>query len=294
MEGQHTRSSIASLAVCHRNDTNDSYTLAPAISMLHACRFDSCVDEHTIAHSSGDAGGVMDRVVSQLLAELDGIDDGLDEQPSTSSSPHDVIDADENSKLIFIIGATNRPDLIDQALLRPGRFDKLLFVGPKASHGAMARSSRSNRDRTPSSNADEIDDGEGDGDDEKLLVLKALTRKFVLHDDVDLSSVARAVPISCTGADLYAVCSTAWLNAAKMRIGRGDADAASPVVVCATDFSEALRDFQPSLTMVRKAITSPSSINLPRIVPFAVAALQSLPFVTDAPSSALTRVRVLP
>ena len=96
MEGQHTRSSIASLAVCHRNDTNDSYTLAPAISMLHACRFDSCVDEHTIAHSSGDAGGVMDRVVSQLLAELDGIDDGLDEQPSTSSSPHDVIDADEN------------------------------------------------------------------------------------------------------------------------------------------------------------------------------------------------------
>lgn len=59
--------------------------------------------------ASGDSGGVMDRVVSQLLAEMD----GLDQQSS-----------------IFIIAATNRPDLIDQALLRPGRFDKLLYVGP--------------------------------------------------------------------------------------------------------------------------------------------------------------------
>lgn len=57
---------------------------------------------------SGDSGGVMDRVVSQLLAEMDGLN--------------------ENAK-VFIIGATNRPDLIDPALLRPGRFDKLLYVG---------------------------------------------------------------------------------------------------------------------------------------------------------------------
>jgi peroxin-6 len=51
----------------------------------------------------GDSGGVMDRIVSQLLAELDGI--------SSSSSPGNV----------FVIGATNRPDLLDPALLRPGR-----------------------------------------------------------------------------------------------------------------------------------------------------------------------------
>ncbi len=57
---------------------------------------------------SGDSGGVMDRVVSQLLAELDGVD---------------------KSAVVFVVAATNRPDLIDPALLRPGRFDKLLYLG---------------------------------------------------------------------------------------------------------------------------------------------------------------------
>lgn len=51
----------------------------------------------------GDSGGVMDRIVSQLLAELDGI--------SSSKGVSDV----------FVIGATNRPDMLDPALLRPGR-----------------------------------------------------------------------------------------------------------------------------------------------------------------------------
>ncbi|XVF72562.1 hypothetical protein PTKIN_Ptkin12aG0131200 [Pterospermum kingtungense] len=59
--------------------------------------------------ASGDSGGVMDRVVSQMLAEIDGLND--------------------SSQDLFIIGASNRPDLIDPALLRPGRFDKLLYVG---------------------------------------------------------------------------------------------------------------------------------------------------------------------
>lgn len=54
--------------------------------------------------NQGDSGGVMDRIVSQLLAELDGMSEG--------NGGNDV----------FVIGATNRPDLLDPALLRPGRY----------------------------------------------------------------------------------------------------------------------------------------------------------------------------
>ena len=54
-----------------------------------------------------DGGGVMDRVVSQLLTEMDTLASG-----------------DGRTAGVFVIGATNRPDLLDAALLRPGRFDR--------------------------------------------------------------------------------------------------------------------------------------------------------------------------
>ena len=54
----------------------------------------------------GDSGGVMDRIVSQLLAELDGMSGGEGQEGAE----------------VFVIGATNRPDLLDPALLRPGRY----------------------------------------------------------------------------------------------------------------------------------------------------------------------------
>lgn len=57
---------------------------------------------------SFDSGAVMDRVVAQLLTEMDGVNKSRD---------------------VFVIGATNRPDLLDAALLRPGRLDKLVYVG---------------------------------------------------------------------------------------------------------------------------------------------------------------------
>jgi peroxin-6 len=83
--------------------------------------------------NQGDSGGVMDRIVSQLLAELDGMSGG-----------------DDGGGGVFVIGATNRPDLLDQALLRPGRFDKMLYLGVSDTH------------------------------EKQLTIMEALTRKYVL------------------------------------------------------------------------------------------------------------------
>lgn len=113
----------------------------------------------------GDSGGVMDRIVSQLLAELDGMSGG--------SASADV----------FVIGATNRPDLLDPALLRPGRFDRMLYLGVSDTHEAQ------------------------------LNILEALTRKFRLDPDLDLRNIANKCPFNYTGADFYALCSDAMLNA---------------------------------------------------------------------------------
>ncbi len=57
--------------------------------------------------SSNDSNQVMDRIVSELLTQMD--------------------KASENS--IFVIGATNRPDLLDPSIMRPGRFDKQIYLG---------------------------------------------------------------------------------------------------------------------------------------------------------------------
>ncbi|CAG8505257.1 3910_t:CDS:10 [Diversispora eburnea] len=113
----------------------------------------------------GDSGGVMDRIVSQLLAELDGMGQG------------------GGTTDVFVIGATNRPDLLDPALLRPGRFDKLLYLGVSEDH------------------------------DTQLNIIQALTRKFRLHPSLNLRSVAEKCPFNYTGADFYALCSDAVLKA---------------------------------------------------------------------------------
>lgn len=155
--------------------------------------------------ASGDSGGVMDRVVSQMLAEIDGLND--------------------SSQDLFIIGASNRPDLIDPALLRPGRFDKLLYVG--------VNSDASYRER----------------------VLKALTRKFKLHEDVSLYSIAMKCPPNFTGADMYALCADAWFHAAKRMVLSPASDSSSipdqadSVVVEYEDFVKVLGELSPSLSI---------------------------------------------
>lgn len=122
--------------------------------------------------NQGDSGGVMDRIVSQLLAELDGMGSSGDS--------------------VFVIGATNRPDLLDEALLRPGRFDKLLYLGIS------------------------------DTNEKQSNILQALTRKFDLDDEVDLLKIADKCPFNYTGADFYALCSDAMLKAMTRTAGEID------------------------------------------------------------------------
>ncbi|XP_057729567.1 cell division cycle protein 48 homolog [Arachis stenosperma] len=105
--------------------------------------------------SSGDSGGA-DRVLNQLLTEMDGM---------------------SVKKTVFIIGATNRPDIIDPALLRPGRLDQLIYIP--------------------------LPD-----DSSRLQIFKACLRKSPISKDVDLSALARYTH-GFSGADITEICQRA-------------------------------------------------------------------------------------
>eukprot|EP00968_Pinguiococcus_pyrenoidosus_P011879 scaffold995_cov244-Pinguiococcus_pyrenoidosus.AAC.4 len=117
--------------------------------------------------SSGDGGGAADRVINQLLTEIDGVG---------------------SKKNVFIIGATNRPDIIDPALMRPGRLDQLLFI-PMPDYDA------------------------------RLSVLRATLRKSPVAADVDLEYIA-SVTDKYTGADLTEICQRAAKLAIRENIQR--------------------------------------------------------------------------
>lgn len=176
---------------------------APSVIFLD--ELDSLAPNRGIA---GDSGGVMDRVVSQLLSEMDGVDD-------------------DPKKPVFILGATNRPDLIDKQLLRPGRFDKMLYVGPCIT----------------------VDD--------KELVVKALTKKFKLKKEVSTRKIAELIQPDVTGADLYSICSNAWLNAVRRHIlnfeyGKVKTEdmRAEKILVGIDDFKKSMEKFVSSLNQV--------------------------------------------
>ena len=147
---------------------------------------------------SGDSGGVMDRIVSQLLAEIDAV----------------------QNDVVFVIGATNRPDLIDPALLRPGRFDRMVYLG------------------MPKSKA------------EKVRILSALTRKFEFDGEKE-ELVDRTVDVLgetlVTGADLYAVAADAMSAAISRKIELGH-DNDETLTVCFEDFQRAVAKFRPSVS----------------------------------------------
>ena len=93
--------------------------------------------------------------------------------PASAVAPRAGASASISSKKseLFVLAATNRPDLLDDALLRPGRFDRLVYLGPP------------------------------EGATERLRVLRALTRRFTMADGVDLEAVAARCPEGVSGAD---------------------------------------------------------------------------------------------
>lgn len=104
----------------------------------------------------GDAGGAADRVINQLLTEMDGMN---------------------AKKNIFVIGATNRPDQIDSALLRPGRLDQLIYIP--------------------------LPDEAG-----RVSILSAALKRSPVADDVDLKFLAKNTH-GFSGADLTEICQRA-------------------------------------------------------------------------------------
>ncbi|KAG6335413.1 hypothetical protein ID866_3674 [Astraeus odoratus] len=106
-----------------------------------------------------DSTGVTDRVVNQLLTEMDGV---------------------EGLEGVFVLAATSRPDLIDSALLRPGRLDKSVFCDMP-------------------------------NEEDRKEILQAVTRKVTLDPSVDLGEIAKATE-NFTGADLQALVYNAHLR----------------------------------------------------------------------------------
>lgn len=136
---------------------------------------------------------VTARVVNTILAEMDGM---------------------EEMQSIVVIGATNRPALVDPALLRPGRFDELVYVGTPDEAG-------------------------------REHILKIHTAKMPLADDVDLRVIARETE-RFTGADLEDVVRRAGLIAIRKH---GE----SAQVVSGEDFTEALADSRATVTAEMEA-----------------------------------------
>lgn len=135
-----------------------------------------------------------------------------------------MLDGFEERKQVFVIGATNRLDLIDKALLRPGRFDKILFVG------------------LPDEKA-------------RLEILKAHSRRCIFAEDVSLEEIA-TFSEHFSGADLAKVIVQAGTNAMreiikslKETLGEiNDEDQLPPIMIYQRHLLAAVRDITPSVS----------------------------------------------
>jgi transitional endoplasmic reticulum ATPase len=130
--------------------------------------------------------GSSERVISQLLTEMDGI-----------VSLEDIV----------VIAATNRPDMVDQAVLRPGRFDRLIYVAEPNEKG-------------------------------RLQIFGIYTKGMPLAKDVNLGELA-ATTKYYSGADIESVCREAAMHTLRRDVAAGE--------VTMKDFQDALKEVGPSV-----------------------------------------------
>jgi transitional endoplasmic reticulum ATPase len=156
-------------------------TAAPAIIFFD--ELDAIVPKRGLGYADS---GASERVISQLLTEIDGI---------------------ESLQNVLVIAATNRPDMLDPAVMRPGRFDRLIYV--------------------PSPDFESMQE-----------IFKIHTRDMPLSRDVDLADLARKAQ-GYSGADVEAICREAAMNAL-----REDIDATE---VSSRDFDAAMERVGPSI-----------------------------------------------
>ena len=155
---------------------------APAVIFLD--EMDSLAPRRGLGFSDS---GVSERVISQLLTEMDGIVTLQD---------------------IVVVAATNRPDMVDSAVLRPGRFDRLIYV-PEPDEKS------------------------------RLQIFKLYTKEMPVTKDVDLNQLALMTKYY-SGADIESLCREAAMHAL-----RNDVKA---VEVTMKDFQDAIKEVGPSVT----------------------------------------------
>jgi transitional endoplasmic reticulum ATPase len=157
-------------------------TAAPAIIFFD--EIDAIVPRRGIGYADS---GATERVISQLLTELDGI---------------------ETLENVVVIAATNRPDILDPAILRPGRFDRLIYVPAP---------------------------------DQKTLeqIFKIYTASMPLDKTVNIQDLTR-MTLGYSGADVEAVCREAALNALRRNVEAKE--------VSADNFTAAMEYIRPSIT----------------------------------------------
>ncbi|MBU2615833.1 MAG: CDC48 family AAA ATPase [Nanoarchaeota archaeon] len=154
--------------------------------------FESIAGKRFASESSGSQENI--KVINQLLSEMDGLED---------------------MKGIVVIGATNRPDMIDPAVLRPGRFDRFVLV---------------------------------DVPDEKsrLKILEVHTKKVPLEKDVNLKNLAK-ITEDFVGADLQSLVIEAGMNALRKTIS-DKLKKTEEITVTKEDFQEAFKKVRPSVS----------------------------------------------